>query len=313
MQEHDIAIIGAGPSGLTAASFSSSRGLKTVIFESGTAGGLLKTLYPEKIVINYPGYASGIKASTLADEFLNQALSYGAEIINERVVELTKDKIITTESGEKHRAKAVIIACGSRSRELGVKGEAEFNYGDRGVYYYATDKEKFRRKKVAIIGGGNAAIDAALDIADFADKIFLIHRREKFRAIEKNVEKVMKKKNVEIITNAELREIAGSERVEKIKIVKKLETESKKHREEIIDVSAVIIAIGMIPNTEIFRKTGIELDEEGKIIVDAKQETNIKGIFAAGDVVSGTGSLELITVACAQGAIAAHYAYLQIV
>lgn len=307
MQAWDIAVIGAGPSGLTAASFSSARGLKTVIFESGTAGGLLKTLYPEKIVINYPGYANGIKASALADELLKQALSYGVEIINERVTELTKEKVIITETGEKHRAKAIIIACGSRSRELGIKGEAEFNYADRGVYYYATEKKKFKNRRVAIIGGGDTAIDAAIDIADTTDKIFLIHRREKFRAIEKNVERAMKMKNIEVMKNAELKEIMGSERVEKISVVRK-----DLNKEETLNVDAVIIAIGMIPNTEIFRKTGIELDEEGKIIVDSKQETNIKGIFAAGDIVSGTGSLELITVACAHGAIAAHYAYLQI-
>lgn len=309
----DIAVIGAGPAGLTAGSFCAARGLKTIVFESGAPGGLLKSLFPEKIVMNYPGYAKGIKASTLADELISSAIENKAEIKNERVVELTKEKAIKTEEGKEYKAGAVIIACGNRPKELGIPGEAEFNIGDKGVYYYVTEPEKFKKKRVIVVGGGDSAVDAALEVSNVAEEVFLVHRRGEFRAVEKNLEKAKQAKNIKIITNAELREIkgdAGGEAGGKVKgaVIFRKDTNKEEH----LDADSIVLAVGLIPNTEIFKKTGVDIDEEGRIITNCKQETLVEGIFAAGDVVSGTGTLELIAVACAQGAVAAHYAYLKV-
>lgn len=312
MYHYDIIIIGAGPAGLTAGAFCAARGLKTIIFESGTPGGLLSSLFPEKLVMNYPGYAKGIKASALADELISSALENQAEIKKERVIELSKERVIRTEEGKEYKAKAVIIACGNRPKELGIPGEAEFNLGDRGVYYYVTEPEKFKKKRVIVVGGGDSAVDAALELSGAAEEVFLVHRRSEFRAAEKNLEKARQTKSIKIIANAELREIKGDAENAGGKVKGAVIFRKDLNREELFAIDSVILAVGLIPNTEIFKKTGIDIDEEGRIMTSCKQETLVEGIFAAGDVVSGTGTLELIAVACAQGAVAAHYAYLKV-
>jgi len=259
--------------------------------------------------MNYPGYAKGIKASALADELISSALENQAEIKKGRVVELTQEKVIRTEEGGEYKAKAVIIACGNRPKELGIPGEAEFNLGDRGVYYYVTEPEKFRKKRVIVVGGGDSAVDAALEVSAIAEEVFLVHRRGEFRAVEKNLEKARQAKNIKLITSAELKEIKGDDegKVKGAVIFRK-----DINKEEHLGADCVILAVGLVPNTEIFKKTGIDIDEEGRIMTSCRQETLVEGIFAAGDVVSGTGTLELIAVACAQGAVAAHYAYLKV-
>lgn len=302
--EFDFIVIGSGPSGLSAAIYVAQRGLRVMVFESGIFGGLLASLYPMKIVPNYPGFSG--TARELATRFIEAAQSLDVELKKECVIEITPQKTVKTADGE-YEGRAILIATGTRPKELGIPGEAEFNYGDRGVYYYVTEAKQFEGKKVAVVGGGNSAVDAALDLAGTASEVILVHRRDRFRALESSLEKLQQKSNVKILLNTELEEIRGAETVEKAVLY----NGEKRERFE-VEVQAAVIAVGLIPNNEIFQKLGLRLDEEGRIIVDEKQRTNIKGIYAAGDIVSGTGKMELIIVAVAQGMIAAHNAYLEI-
>jgi|Deesub1362A_J573_1020465.scaffolds.fasta_scaffold00023_113 thioredoxin reductase (NADPH) len=305
-EDYDLIVVGSGPAGLSGAIFAAQRGLKVLIFESGSVGGAMSSIYPNKIIPNYPGYSNKITGRELANLFVEEAKGLGVEIRNERVLEISVNKIVKTGDGE-YEAKAVLIATGSRPRELGIPGEADYNYADRGVYYFSKELEKFRDKRVLIVGGGDSAVDAALELVEVAAKVVLIHRRGNFRAVDKNVQK-LKKTDVEIRMNTELREIKGDdERVRKVVIF----NNSSNDRWE-LEIDSVILAVGMTPNTEIFQKLGLDLDSEGRIVVDSGQRTNIEGIYAAGDIVSGTGKLELIVVAVAQGAIAAHNIYMDI-
>ncbi len=302
--EYDLIIIGSGPAGLSAATTAAQRGMRVIVFEGGSFGGLLSSLYPGKVIPNYPGFTG--KAQDLASLFIKEAQSLGVELKKERVVEITAEKAVKTADGE-YNGKAILIATGNRPQELGVRGEAEFNYGNRGVYYYVSDPKPFEGKKVLVVGGGNSAVDASLDLADIAREVILVHRRDKFRALESSLEKLKQKPNVKVLLSTELEEIKGAEQVEKAVL-----HNSEKQEEAEVDVQCVVIAAGLIPNNEIFQELGLKLDEEGRIITDEKQRTNIKGIYAAGDITSGSGKLELIIVAVAQGMIAAHYAYLEI-
>ncbi|MEM2925439.1 MAG: NAD(P)/FAD-dependent oxidoreductase [Methanocellales archaeon] len=303
-QNYDLIVVGGGPAGLSGAITAAKRGLRVVVFESGAYGGLLAALYPEKIIPNYPGFSG--TARELVNSLLEEARSLGVELKKERVIEITEQRIVKTLE-EQFQGKAILIATGARPKELGVPGEAEFNYGERGVYYYVSNPEQFKGKKVLVVGGGNTAIDAALDLANIASEVNLIHRRDKFRALESSLEKLRQKGNVKIFLNTELEEIRGIERVEKAVLYN-----SEKQIDFEVEVQAVVIAVGLIPNNEMFQKLGLKLDYEGRIKVDEKQKTNLSGIYAAGDIVAGSGKLELIILAVAQGMIAAHNAYLDI-
>ena len=302
--DFDFIIVGSGPAGLSASIIAAQRGLRVIVLESGTFGGLLMSLYPRKVIPNYPGFSG--TAQELAKRFLAEAQSLGVELKKERAIEITPQKTVKTDEGE-YQGKAVLIATGSRPRELGVLGEAEFSYGDRGVYYYVTAPEKFRGKKVLVVGGGDSAVDSALDLSNVAGEVILVHRRDRFRAVESNLEKLRQKSNVKILVNNELEEVKGTEYVEKAVLFN-----NKSWERFEVEAGAVIITAGLIPNNEIFQKLELKLDEEGRIITDERQRTNLKGIFAAGDIVSSTGKMELIIVAIAQGMIAAHNAYLEI-
>jgi thioredoxin reductase (NADPH) len=223
---------------------------------------------------------------------------------SERVLKITKDREVETEE-QSYRGKAIIIATGSRPRSVGILGEAEFNMQDRGVYYFVTDPEGFRDKKVVIAGGGDTAVDSALALEGSAESLTVIHRRGKFRAYEANAKKVLESSKIDVSFESEIAEIKGGDTVESV-VVKGKSGETSE-----VECDAVILAFGLIPNNEIFAGLGLELDYEGRILTDSKQKTNLDGIYAAGDIVAGTGHLELIVVAVAQGAVAAHHAYIE--
>ncbi len=302
--EYDAIIIGGGPGGLFAAVISRLRGMNVLVLESGSFGGPLTSLYPEKLVLNYPGFPDGVTAREIGERLVAQAANLGVEMRCERVLKITKN--LEVETGEEtYRAKAVIIAAGSSPRSIGILGEAEFNTMDRGVYYFVTDLERFRGKRVVVAGGGDTAVDSAVALEGVAKSLTIIHRRDKFRAFEANAEKVLKSPKINVMFESEIVEIKGGDSVESVVLKGKSDAATE------IDADAVILAFGLVPNNEIFADLGLELDYEGRIITDSKQKTNLDGIYAAGDIVAGTGHLELIVVALAQGAVAAHHAYIE--
>ena len=296
--EFDTAIIGGGPAGLSAGIISAYKGLKTAIFEGGTWGGLLSTIYPYKYVFNYPGVPK-ILASHLVSEWVRQSANLNAYLIPERVTSITRVRTIKTTEDE-YSAKVIIISTGMRPSLLGIPGEQEFSRKDRGVFPYVTEPSLFRDKKLVVVGGGDTALDAVVDAHSVTDSIWLVHRRDRLRAAETTVEKVETENMATILYNSEMIEIGGETEVSWVRI-----RNNQTGKIEKLDAERVIIAVGLVPNTEIFSELGIDMN--GKFIqTDRDMRTNIEGIFAAGDIVS---VYQLATIAAAQGALAAHNAY----
>ncbi|HDN95885.1 MAG TPA: NAD(P)/FAD-dependent oxidoreductase, partial [Thermoplasmatales archaeon] len=197
----DVIVVGGGPAGLTTAIMCANRMLKTLVLEGGKWGGLPATMYPNKVIPNYPGFPEGITGIELVRRWLRHVRDNEYVIMKrERVVKIEKGGIVKTEDNEYH-GKTVVIATGTRPRELGIPGEAMFNRGDKGVYYYVTHREKFIDNVVLVVGGGDTAVDAALDLVDLAKEIYIIHRRDRSRAIDENVKKMEKSKNIKIMLN----------------------------------------------------------------------------------------------------------------
>ncbi|MGD2247771.1 MAG: NAD(P)/FAD-dependent oxidoreductase [Candidatus Methanofastidiosia archaeon] len=299
---YDVVVVGGGPGGLTTGIMCADRKLDVLILEGGTWGGLLATLYPNKVIPNYPGFPDGIVAIELVRRWLKHAKEAKIEMKNERVIEITEDRTIKTQEDNVYKAKVVIIAVGIRPRQLGIPGEMKLNKKDRGVYYYVTHPEDFIGKKVLVVGGGDTAIDAALDLVDLAKEITIIHRKDVFRGVDENVEKMEKTEKITIMMNTELEKIEGKKKVEKVVL-----WNNKKDETFEMDVDVVVLSVGMVPNTEIFEKIGIKVDKRGYIITDRDQRTSVEGIFAVGDIVEG--GFKLIVVGAAHGAVAAHHAY----
>ncbi len=298
---YDVIIVGGGPAGLTAGIMCEERQLSVLILEGGTWGGLLATLYPDKVITNYPGFPDGIVATELVKKWLSQAKKADIDMRTERVTEITRDRVVKTAEGNTYTGKVVIIAAGIRPGQLGIPGEQKFNKENRGVYYYVTHPDQFIGKNVLVVGGGDTAVDAVLDLMDLADKITIIHRKDTFRAVDENVEKI-KTEKVSMLMNTEIKKIEGNRKVKKAVL-----WNNKEDKTFEIDVDAVVLSVGMVPNTEIFEKLGLKTDKKGYIITDTSQRTNVEGIFAAGDIVRG--GFKIIIVGAAHGAVAAHHAY----
>ncbi|MHA2021101.1 MAG: NAD(P)/FAD-dependent oxidoreductase [Candidatus Thorarchaeota archaeon] len=296
--DFDVAVIGGGPAGLSAGLIASYKGLRTAVFEGGSWGGLLSTIYPFKHVFNYPG-VNKILASHLVSEWVRQTAEQGAHLIKERVTKITPEKDIVTPEGI-YQSKVVIIATGMRPSLLGIPGEDKFSRKDRGVYPYITEPEFFRDRKVLIIGGGDTALDAVIDANRVTDHIWLAHRKDAFRAAESSVKKVVDEEMAAILYNTELLEISGETEVSQATMLN-----NKTNKKSVMDIDRVVIAIGLVPNSEVFADLGLKMD--GKFVVtDREMRTNIEGVFAAGDIIS---VYQLATVAAAQGALAAHNSY----
>jgi len=301
MKEIDVAIIGAGPAGLTAGIYTGRSKLNVKIFDMGVGGGMMATAHA---IENYPGFER-IEGIVLAERMINQCKKY-AEIKEVEQVERIeiKDgiKIIKTENGE-YTAKAVIITTGLTHKKLNIKGEEEFL--GRGVSYCATcDGMFFKNKNVLIVGKGHTAVSDAIYLSDLASNVYVINKDNTFTSEQSNIDMLNSKKNIKIFYNTELKEIKGEVLVKKALINV---NEKNKKTELIIDVNGVFIAAGEIANTEIFKSIGLNLDEKGSIIADAFQKTNIEGIFAAGDVTNNT--VKQVSVAVGSGAIAGLEAY----
>ncbi|MFX1363807.1 MAG: NAD(P)/FAD-dependent oxidoreductase [Promethearchaeota archaeon] len=296
--EFDLVIIGGGPAGLTAAIYGGRMGLKTALFEGKGFGGLAGTA-PK--IENYPGFES-INGLELTEKMRVQAENWGTTFFFNEVSAINpKEMIITTYEGE-FKAKAIIIATGSKHMTLGLSNE--FELVGNGISYCATcDGPLFRDQVVATVGGSNAAGLEVIYLSGIAKKVYLIHRRHCMRAEACIVDEVDSLPNVEPMYNCIIEEaIIKDNKLGELKI-KNIETgEISK-----IDVKALFIAIGVEPQSDLARKAGIELDEDNNIKVNRNQETNFSGIYAAGDV---TGGIRQVTTATGEATTAAMNAYL---
>jgi thioredoxin reductase (NADPH) len=296
--QYDVSIVGGGPAGLSAGIIAAYKGLKTMVFEGGTWGGLMSTIYPYKHVFNYPGTPS-VLATHLVAEWVRQAADLGVHLVKERVTRITTDRNIVT-TDQEYKSKVVIIATGMRPNILGIPGEIEFSRKGRGVFPYLSNPELFRDKKVLIIGGGDTALDAVVDAHKVTDEIWIAHRKDEFRAAETTVDKILTEKMAEVLYNTELQEIRGDSEVEEVTL---LNNQTGKKYDMAMD--RVIIAVGLVPNTEVFEHLGLKMNGR-YVVVDHEMRTSVEGIFAAGDIIS---VYQLASVAAAQGALAAHNAY----
>jgi len=292
---YDLIIIGGGPAGLTSSIYAKRFGLKTLLIEKFGTGGQASLT---DLIENYPGFPEGISGVELATKFTDQAKRFEVEIINDEVVdvEFNETKRVKTINGL-YESIGVIIATGASPKKLGVPGEKEFT--GRGVSYCAVcDAYFYRNKDVVVVGGGDSALTEALYLTKFVNKLYLVHRRDKFRGSQYLQERIFKNDKIEILFNSEVVEIKGEKRVEKVVIFNKGKNENIE-----LDVKGVFIYIGLTPNSEIF-KNKLNLDESGFIITDEEMRTNIKFVYAAGDV--RKKSFRQIITACSDGAIAAN-------
>ena len=292
----DLIIVGAGPAGLTACLYASRSLLKTLLLEKGPVGG--QVIYTD-LIENYPGFPGGISGYELIERIQKQLEDYEYQFLQEEVIDLREVeevKEVHLSSGKVLKAKAVILALGAKPRKLGVPGEKEFT--GRGVSYCAIcDGPFFRGEVVAVIGGGNTALQEALYLTKYVKKVYLIHRREAFRATSILQERVKKNPQIEIIIPAVVEEIKGEDRVEKL-VYRDLKSNKKRE----LEVAGVFIFIGHEPETG-WLKGKLEMDESGFIIVDREMRTSRPGIFACGDCVSK--KFRQIINACGEGAVAA--------
>lgn len=297
MEEYDTLIIGGGPAGLTAGIYATRAGLKAIVLEGKTAGGLVAE---SPAIENYPGFQS-IDGMKLAEKFKNHALKYVQIKEIEPVQDIKKEGghfTLRTARGEYH-GKSVIIATGSEHRHLGVPGEEEL-YG-RGVSYCSTcDGFFFKGKKVLVVGGGNTAVGDAIYLKGIGCDVTLIHRRDQLRA-EKALQEKMFSMNIPVIWDSVVEEIVGDGKVSGAKIRNKKTGEVR-----VEDASAIFISIGEKPNTELAVKLGAELTEDSYLKVDRGMRTSVRYVYAAGDV---TGGVKQIVTAAAEGATAALSAY----
>ncbi|OJF93114.1 thioredoxin-disulfide reductase [Alkalibacterium sp. 20] len=295
---YDVIVIGAGPGGLTAGLYASRSNLKTLMLEKGIPGGQMNNTAE---IENYSGFKS-IVGPDLSMKMLEGATQFGAEHVYGDVQEIvdkeTVKEVIT--SDKTYLAKAVIISTGAEHKMLGVKGEAEFN--GRGVSYCAVcDGAFFRNKHVVVVGGGDAAVEEGAYLTQFADKVTIIHRRDKLRAQEILQDRAFKNEKVDFIWDSVVEEIVGDNKVTgvKVKNVKNGET-------SLIDADGAFIYVGILPNSNEFRSLSIT-NEEGWIETDANMMTQVPGIFAIGDVRDTV--LRQVATAVGDGSVAGNAAY----
>ncbi len=292
---YDVIIVGAGPAGLTAAIYTGRAKLKTLILESNIPGGNAGIT---DMIENYPGFPQGINGGELMALFLEQAQNFGAELVYDEVRAITSSngiQTIITSQGQ-YQGRALIIAAGARRKELEVAGEKE--YAGKGVSYCATcDGLFFQKSPVAVIGGGDSAIKEALYLSDIASKVYLVHRREGFRANETSLDKMFEDHRIELKLNKIVKRIEGNNTMMKNLVLYDVKTE----QEEKLEVEGVFVSIGMIPASEFL--TDILDLSNGYIVTDENMMTSIPGIFAAGDVRSK--KLRQVSTAVGDGAIAA--------
>lgn len=280
---YDVIIVGAGISGLTAAIYGARANKKVLVLESSSYGGQIVNA---SVVENYPGI-SKISGFDLATNLYNQVKELGVEIKYEEVKSISKDKKIITNNNE-YQADNIIVATGCNNKRLGIINEDKLI--GRGISYCATcDGNFYKGLDVAVVGGGNTALEDALYLADISNKVYLIHRRDSFRGESKYVDELKKKNNVEFILNSTITKINGDTKLSSIEI-----------GDRVLNVSGLFIAIGQEPNSLIFKDL-LELDQYG-YIKSSDTTTSIDGIYVAGDV--RTKEVRQLTTSASDGTIA---------
>jgi thioredoxin reductase len=290
----DIIVVGGGPAGMFAAFYAGMRQASVKIIESmPQLGGQLSALYPEKYIYDVAGFPK-VTAQELVNNLLEQMKHFPIDSrLEEKVSRVDKKEErlfeVSTDKGA-HYSRAIIIAGGVGAfepRRLELPEAAQ--YEKKNLHYFVSDLNAFAGQKVLISGGGDSAVDWAIMLEPIAEKVTLIHRRDKFRAHEHSVENLMNSK-VEIITPTEITKLHGSDRIEKITL-----QDCKTNEEIIVDVDAVIINFGFVSSLGPIAEWGLNIDN-GSIVVDSRMETSIPGIFAAGDITTYPGKLKLIAV-----------------
>jgi thioredoxin reductase (NADPH) len=292
--DYELAIIGAGPAGYSAAIYAVRAGINTIVFDK-IGGGGLAAFSPN--IENYPGFES-ITGIDLMEKMQNHAKKYAKINFIEEVKNITKknNEFLIETTNSNYIVKAILFCMGTEYRKLGVPGEKEFQ--GKGVSYCATcDGFFFKDKIVGVIGGGNTAVIESIYLKQIGCKeVYIIHRRDQLRA-EKAYEDEAKQKGAKIIFNTHVESINGNEKVQYLK-VHDVNTNKKSH----LSVDGVFISIGEEPQNFLAKQLGVNIDEKGYVVVDKNQRTNVKGVYAAGDI---TGGLRQVVTACAEGAIAA--------
>lgn len=306
--ELDVGVVGSGPAGMTAALYAARAGLSVAVFERMGSGGQMTQT---ERLDNYPGFAEGIDAFELSFAMASQAERFGAERVSDEVVDLNVDavkKLLTCASGAQYSARAVIVATGAEPRELGVSGEAELR--GRGVSYCATCDGGFFRGKVAVVvGGGNTAVGDALYLSRICEKVYVVHRRDSFRADALYLNALSELPNVELVLNSTVEAIRSTTdgEVPMPHVESILVRDRNTGDERIVNTDAVFIAVGTTPRSNVLKAAGVALNEAGYAIAGESGATNVSGVFVAGDV--REKPLRQVITAASDGANAATAAF----
>ncbi len=297
-KKYDVVIIGGGPAGLTAGLYTARAKQSSLLIDKMMVGGMITEAAQ---VDNYPGFPEGISGLELGELMHKQATKYGLKTITAGVTAIELEpgqKVIKTTEGD-FVARAVIIASGSERQKLGVPGEKEFT--GKGVSYCATcDAPFFKEQPVAVVGGGDSAIDEAMHLTRFASRVTVVHRRDRLRATAVLKEKAFAEPKIEFRWNSVVEAILGGDFVERVRLRQVISGEKS-----VLRVAGIFVSVGLKPDTD-YLKSVLPLDASGHIITNKNMETEIAGIFAAGDI--RAGSIRQAIAAAGDGATAAFYA-----
>ena len=287
---YDLIVIGGGPAGLTSALYALRANKKVLVLEAKSYGGQIINAHN---VENYPGISS-ISGFDFATNLYNQVKDLGMEFKKETVIRINEDKSVVTDKNT-YESKAIIIATGAENRKLNLDRESEFV--GKGISYCATcDGNFYKNKIVAVVGGGNTALEDAIYLSNIAEKVYLIHRRDSFRGEDKYLEELKNKRNIEFLLNSNVLKINGTDKIESIDIKNNDGNISN------IEINGLFIAVGQEPKNDIFANI-ININKSGYIESNDGVHTNIPGIYVAGD--TRVKELRQLTTAVSDGAIAA--------